>query len=287
MKIAWINRLVVWLMAFSLANIAYGQPIMADKQIGLVSFTFRRDFSTDMPATLKKIRELGIVDVEFSNLFGYEAGALRKLLDSHGISCSSFGVSYEELMSNTHTVAENALHLGAKYVRVASIPRQDGMFALGDAQKAVTDFNRVGKILKEQFGLVFIYHNHGFEFVPYENRTLYDYLMENTEPVYVSFELDILWAFFPGQNPVALLEKYGPRYKALHLKDLRKGVVGDLSGKTPKANDVALGTGQLDIPTILKVAKRFGINHFYIEDESDRIDKQVPQSIAYLKQLVY
>jgi len=66
---------------------------------------------------------------------------------------------------------------------------------------------------------------------------------------------------------------------------LRKGVEGNLSGNTPKENDVALGTGQLDIPAILKAAKKAGIKHYYIEDESPVYYKQVPQSITYLKSL--
>jgi sugar phosphate isomerase/epimerase len=50
---------------------------------------------------------------------------------------------------------------------------------------------------------------------------------------------------------------------------------------------VALGTGQLDIPAILKAAKKSAIEHYYIEDESPDYAKQVPQSIAYLKSLRY
>ena len=69
------------------------------------------------------------------------------------------------------------------------------------------------------------------------------------------------------------------------MKDLKKGVKGNLSGGTAKENDVALGTGQIDIPAILKAAKLAGVEHFYIEDESNRVNEQVPQSITYLKSL--
>ena len=71
----------------------------------------------------------------------------------------------------------------------------------------------------------------------------------------------------------------------MHLKDLRKGVEGNLSGGTPVQNDVALGTGQLDIPGILKAAQKSDIKHFYIEDESPSYATQVPQTMAYLKSL--
>lgn len=251
---------------------------------GVVSYTYRNYFEKDVPSTLDMIKRAGFTDIEFSSLFGKTAAELRKMLDERGLKCSSFGVSYDDLLNKTQVVAENAKTLGAEYVRVASIPHKASI-TLVEMQTAIEFFNTVGKILKEQFGLTFIYHNHGFEFQPYNNGTLYDYLVTETNPKYVSFELDILWAFFPGQNPAELLKKYGKRYKTLHLKDLKKGVKGNLSGGTSKENDVVLGTGQIDIAAVLKAAKKAKIKHYYIEDESNNIREQVPQSIAYIKEL--
>ena len=82
-----------------------------------------------------------------------------------------------------------------------------------------------------------------------------------------------------------LLKKYKERWKLVHLKDLRKGVKKDLTGGTSPENDVPLGTGEIDIPGIVKQANKLGIKHFFIEDESSNVQGQVPQSIAYLKSL--
>jgi len=71
----------------------------------------------------------------------------------------------------------------------------------------------------------------------------------------------------------------------MHLKDMKKGIKKDLTGLTSPENDVPLGTGELDIPGILKAAKKIGIKHYFIEDESSNIKVSVPQSIAYLKNL--
>ena len=71
----------------------------------------------------------------------------------------------------------------------------------------------------------------------------------------------------------------------VHLKDMRKGTKKDLTGLTIPENDVPLGTGQLNIPAILKAAKKAGIKHYFIEDESSRIIEQIPQTISYLKSL--
>lgn len=263
---------------------AQNENMLFPEMPGLVSYTHRKYFEKDVALTLDKIKALGITDMEFSNLFGKTAPELRKLLDERGIKCSSFGVSYNDLINKTAEVAQNAKILGAEYVRVASIPHK-AEFTKEEALSAINDFNRVGKILKEEHGLTFAYHNHGFEFQPYKDGTLYDFIVKSTNPKYVYFELDILWAFFPGIDPAELLNKYGNRYKLMHLKDLRKGVPGDMSGRTSPENDVALGTGQLDIPSIIRAAKKAGIQHYYIEDESSNIDVQVPKTIEYLRSL--
>jgi sugar phosphate isomerase/epimerase len=166
----------------------------------------------------------------------------------------------------------------------AWIPHKSGSFNLENAKKAVEDFNQAGKVLKEN-GLTFCYHVHGFEFQPYEDGTLLDYMIKNTNPEYVSFEMDIMWVHFGGGDPVALLKKYGDRWKLMHVKDLKKGTKKDLTGGTSQENDVPLGTGELDIPAILKQAKKTGIKHYFIEDESSDVMTSVPQSIAYLKSL--
>ena len=84
---------------------------------------------------------------------------------------------------------------------------------------------------------------------------------------------------------MGLLNKYGSRWKLMHLKDIRKGAIKNLTGLTGPENDVALGTGELDIPNILRAAKKAGIAHYYIEDESNHVMEQVPLSIRYLKSL--
>jgi sugar phosphate isomerase/epimerase len=278
-----LSSLLLLAAAILLGTAAQAAPLFPQAP-GMVSYTHREQFKKDVPGTLDVIKALGVRDMEFSNLFGKTAAEIRQALDARGMVCSSFGVSYDDLLNKTDEVAKNALTLGAKYVRVAWLNNRQP-FTLELAKKTAAEFNRVGKILREKHGLTFAYHNHGYEFVPHGNGTLFDVLVAETNPQDVSYELDILWAFFPGADPAKLLEKHGSRFALLHLKDLRRGVKGDLSGKTPVENDVALGTGQLDLPAILKAAKKAGVKHYYIEDESPSIATQVPQTIAYLKGL--
>ncbi|HEY5749098.1 MAG TPA: sugar phosphate isomerase/epimerase [Chryseolinea sp.] len=279
------SLIILLLVSVTFATIAQRFGKTLKNTPGIVSYTYRNSFQKDVALTLDTIKALGITDIEFSNLFGKTAAELRALLDARGLHCSSFGVSYDDLNNKTREVGNNAKTLGASFVRVAWIPHEGKTVDAAFIKKAADDFNAAGKILKEEFNLSFCYHNHGYEFVSYEQGTLFDYLVASTNPAYVNFELDILWAFHPGQDPAQLLKKYGKRFKLMHVKDLRKGVKGDFSGSTSQENDVALGTGQINIAEVIKAAQQSAIEHYYIEDESSAVKTQVPQSLKYLKSL--
>ena len=112
--------------------------------------------------------------------------------------------------------------------------------------------------------------------------------MKETNPKHVSFQMDVLWVVFPGQDPVKWLKKYPGRWELMHLKDLKKGVAtGELTGKTDVANDVALGTGQMNWPAILKAARESGVKYYFIEDESPTSEAQIPQSLRYLEKVKF
>ena len=255
---------------------------LLERPPGVVSYTFRNQFKADMPGTFDQVKAFGITDIEMSNLFGQTPAKIRELTDARGISCSSYGAPYNEVLKKTDEVAAVAKTLGAKYVRV-SLPSSKTAFDKTQATLRAAEMNAMGKQLREKHGLTFVLHNHGMEFAPDGNGTLYDFLHAQTRPEDVSFELDVLWAYLPGADPVAIFEKYGARIPLMHVKDVRKGLPRSWGHKYDSDNDVTLGTGQLDQAAIFAAAKKAGVKHFYLEDESSHSLTQVPLSIAYLK----
>ncbi|MFA4869399.1 MAG: sugar phosphate isomerase/epimerase [Pedobacter sp.] len=242
---------------------------------GVVSYTFRDAFSEDVPGTLDMIKAMGITNIEFSSLFKLSPEKMRALLDERGMKCTTYGVGYGDI-NNAENVIKTAKILGAEFVRIPSIPHKKAIDS-NIIKKAVVDFNAFGKKLKEG-GLEFCFHNHGQEFVPggdFFKESLFDYLVQKTDPKYVSFEMDVLWVLVPGYDPIEYLKKYPKRFKLMHLKD------------RPKAGgeNVALGSGQIDMKELLKAAKKTSIKYFYIEDESKGVKQQVPKSLAYLKSI--
>jgi sugar phosphate isomerase/epimerase len=271
-------RLLALLLSVATAVAA---PLL-DRTPGVVSYTFRNEFKADMPGTFDLVKRLGITDIEMSNLFGQPPAKIRELMDARGIACSSYGAPYNDVLKKTDEVGATAKILGAKYVRV-SLPFTKTPFDKAAATQRAAEMNAMGKRLREKHGLTFVLHNHGMEFVPEGKGTLYDFLHEQTRPEDVSFELDVLWAYLPGADPVAIFEKYGARIPLMHVKDVRKGLPRTWGHKYDSDNDVTLGTGQLDQAAIFAAARKAGVKHYYLEDESSHSQAQIPLSLAYLK----
>jgi sugar phosphate isomerase/epimerase len=262
-----------------------GDPLF-QAQLGIAAYTFRDQWKNGVPETLDIIQKMGFKTYEGGAPQGVNPVEFKKMLNDRGISIPSTGTGFEQLESDPQAVADLAKALGASYVMCAWIPHAKGNFSKADADRAIKVFNDGGKVLAAN-GITFKYHVHGFEFQPYGQGTLFDYLVENTNPKYVSLQMDVMWTHFGGGDPAGLLKKYGKRWVSLHLKDFRKGAPRDMTGGTGPENDVPLGQGELDFVAILKEVNKIGIKHLFIEDESEKELETLPVSIAYLKKLTY
>lgn len=245
--------------------------------LGLQMYSLRHISAKNPLQALDMARDFGFVELE-TGPYRFKPDEFLKHLSDRGLKLVSTGSSYDGLRTNAAGVAASAKALGAKYVMCAWIPHARGQFNEKNARDAAEVFNRAGEILKKE-GITFAYHIHGFEFHPWQNGTLFDLIAQETKPEFVSFELDVYWAVYGGADPVALLEKYGSRWVLMHVKDLKKGVKGNLIGTGPDEESVAIGQGQVNWPAVLKAAEKAGVKHYFIEDESLDAATQIPQSI--------
>jgi sugar phosphate isomerase/epimerase len=254
--------------------------------VGLQLYSLRAEFTRNVPATLDKVKSYGIRDVELASTYNLTPAKFKGMLDERGFNPVSIHFPYERYAADPEALARDAKTLGVRYAGCAWIPHQ-GAFDEAECRAAAEVFNKAGAAMAKQ-GIRFFYHAHGFEFEPHGDGTLLDLLMKETTPNLVSFQMDVLWIVYPGQDPVKLLEKYKGRWELMHLKDLKKGVAtGSLSGNTDVSNNVVLGAGQMDWPAILAASKKAGIKHYFIEDESPIAAEQIPQSLKYLEQVKF
>lgn len=271
------NKLLFIAFAFSFA-------ISQAQEIGIQLYSVRNEVKKDLKGTLAKVREMGIKELEGGDLYGMDIHSYKKMLDGMGYQMVSIGVDYNDLNGDLKKTIEQAKTLGATYVVCFWIGHNGNEFGMKDVEEAANRFNRAGKILKDA-GLDFCYHPHGYEFRPSPNGTLFDDLVKLTDPNTVNFELDVYWVKQGCADPVALIKKYPSRMKMLHLKDREHGTACNDTGGADEETNVVLGKGDVNIKGVMKAAKKAGVKHYFIEDESTRVMQQVPQSLQYLKSL--
>jgi sugar phosphate isomerase/epimerase len=260
-----------------------GHSILA-QEYGLQLYSLRDQFTKDAAGTMAKVKAMGFKDVEMAGTYGLSFPQLMKLLAQNELNVVSFGADFDKLQKNPQSVIDEARSYGAKYIVCFWVPHNGDNFTVEDADRAAEVFNAAGRIISAH-GLLFCYHPHGYEFAPYKDGTLFDYMMSKLDSRYVHLELDIFWIKQAGQDPLAMLKKYSNRCVLIHLKDRKKGTPNTTNGHGDLETNVVLGTGDVGIAEVMKEARKLGIKHYFIEDESSVVEEQLPKSLEYLKSL--
>jgi sugar phosphate isomerase/epimerase len=188
----------------------------------------QHDLSKDFFGTLERVAEAGYKNIEMIgyNLRNYSrymdeipVELFRDKLQELGLSLVSSQESGRSDMSiDSHdweSVCAYYDKLDCHSIVIPSIWMKDRE----DALRIAEQMNRAGKMMHEN-GFNFYFHNHAHEFIKDGEKTLYEYIIDNTDPAYVRFELDLGWVIRAGLKPVEILNKLGKRCDIVHLKDI-------------------------------------------------------------------
>jgi len=245
--------------------------------LGLQLYSLREELGKDLPGTLQKISGWGIVEVESAGFYGRTAEEFAAELKKAGLKCHAMHIGWDAFEGNMAGVIKDAETVGATTLIQPSLPHAKPQATRDEMLRAAEAFAKWSKEIRAA-GKRFGYHIHGQEFGPAPEGTLFDAFAEQVGPE-VGFEFDIFWVVAGGADPLALMKKYQGRVWYTHLKDMAKG-----KGLGPEAK-VVMGTGDLDIPAIVKAGPGAGVEINFLEDESRDPAGQIPQSIAYYKTL--
>lgn len=278
MFISWLRWAVIMPITFSLTSITFAH------EMGLQLYSVRKQMEQDLPSAFSQINQWGIKIVEGGGaLYGHSVEEYRNQLLKNDLQIVSVDASFEELRDNPIAVVYKARYFGSRFATFYWIPHDGAKgFDLEDAKGAVAVMNKAGKLLKDN-GITLQYHPHGYEFLPYGNGTLLDYMLENVK--HAAFQMDVFWMKHGGMDPTKLLQKYPGRFLSLHLKDRQTGTQNSIKGAADVETNVVLGEGDVGIASAVAEAKKQGIRYFFIEDESSRVISQIPESIKYFKSL--
>ena len=228
------------------------------KAFGLQLYSLRDVLPKDPQGVLKQAASFGYKQIESYEgatgmFWGMSNTEFKKYMDDLGMTIIS---SHCDTTKDFEKKAADASAIGMKYL---IFPYEGANKTIDDYKKYADDFNKKGEICKKN-GIRFAFHNHNFSFTAINGVFPQDVLMQNTDPSLVDFEMDMYWVVTPGQDPVAWLKKYPTRFRLVHVKDRTKGA-------TATADTCTLGQGSIDYPSILKEAKKQGVQYYIVEQE--------------------
>lgn len=245
--------------------------------LGLQLYCVREEMKKDPLGTLKQLAEMGYKNVEHANyvdrkFYGYSAKEFKKVLGDLGLKMPSghtvMGKKHWDEAKKDFTDAwkytiDDAATLGQKFVISPSLEKD--LRNTSDVLKKQMDiFNKSGELCKKS-GMKFGYHNHDFEFSEkVDGKTVYDVIMENTDPSLVMQQLDIGNLYNGGAKAIDIVRQYPGRFESMHVKDAILA-----SGGHEKYESTILGTGIVNVKEIIDLGRKSaGTIHFIIEQES-------------------
>ncbi len=259
-------------------------------KVGLQLFTVRNHMAADWRRTLTDIAEAGYRHIEVANHhadvddgigFGVDAKEMKKILDDQGLKVCG---------AHVHPFIPERMGAVIEYQKIIGndkiISPMEVFRTMDDVKRCCEVMNQMAELCKKE-GMRFYYHNHYHEWqiLPGETKSIYDTILESTDPDQVEIELDTYWALRANQNPVELIRKMGRRITMLHQKDFPKEYRSELDLLT-KVNETGpyvdheyfrssrsegsfteIGSGIMDIQGIIDAANEVGAAEYIVLEQ--------------------
>ena len=272
---------------------------MAKIKLGIAPIAWTND---DMPDLGKEntfeqcISEMalaGFTGCEVGGKYPKDTAVLKKALDLRGMSIASAWFSsflltqpYEQVEKDFIAHCEFLHTMGAKFCNVA----EQGNSIQGKFDKAVfadkpynteeqwklltEGLNKLGAVAKK-IGLTMTYHHHMGTGV--QTTEEIDRLMAETDPELVWLLYDTGHLVCSGEDYLAILKKYLPRIRHIHLKDVRMEVRNRVKAENMSFLDgvragmfTVPGDGNVDFEPIFDIVNASNYDGWYIvEAEQD------------------
>ena len=247
----------------------YSCKKVPQKYIGLQLYSIRDSIKKDVPAAIKKVAEMGYKFVESAGysdgkFYNMEPADFKALCETNGMSVLSSHTgrplpdltNYESTMAWWDECINAHIAVGAKYI-VQSSMGGSAYRTIDTLKKWCDYFNTVGEKCNAK-GIRFGYHNHSRELSTAHGDTIVlDFMLQNTDPAKVMFQLDVYWCVVGGKNPVDYFNKYPGRFELWHIKDKKE--IGE--------------SGMMDFKSIWAAAAVSGMKYGIVEVEEYNFDE--------------
>lgn len=257
--------------------------------IGLQLYTLGPGLAADLDNQLSQVAKTGYKTVELAGYLGKTPKELRAAFDKAGLSATSSHVQgrpsgtdpslqdVDRLVADAHVIGIKSFVLPMfpipTHIDMTPKPGDDRRAVLArlaqqmtlDDWKATADLLNTAGAKIQKAGLRLGYHNHNVEFAPSGGTTGMEYLLKNTDPKLVHFEMDVGWVVAAGQDPLALMKAHPGRFKQMHVKDVLATTKPNFAFQQ---DPTEIGSGMIDWKTLLPAAYAAGIRDFFVEQEA-------------------
>lgn len=263
-------------------------PANLSANIGIQLFTVRDLLASDMldmPGTFAMLADAGYTEFEIAGDYdGRTPQQVRELATTHGLKVAGNHFGPRTMVQNiwydpderariheeAHTLGLRAVGTGHSYTAPRTV---DGYKEMAAA------FNVWGEEAVRNGFEYFYFHNHDVEFTLVDGKPLYDVLLEETDPRYVKFELDLGWITVAGQSAYEYVSAAPERFPLFHVKDIRWDPQGPRAANPGTANAgkrfffADPGKGDVDWPKIFTALENPAQHHFIVEHDDAGADR--------------
>ena len=202
----------------------------------------------------------------------------QALLKESGLSVASLHADLGSLEREADAVIEEAKSFGTDTVVITGMYRFDYSDE-ASVRELAARLNRAGEQLKQQ-GIRLLYHNHNVELLPVRpGLRAYEILIGDTGENYVNFEFDSYWFTDGGADAAAWMKKLGSRMKLWHINDRGSRQNGPAMTPILKCDSMELGTGNMDLDGLWRIAAENGVGSVVLESHRNWIDKDPVKSL--------
>jgi len=242
------------------------------RHVGVQLWSIRDAADKDLIGTLEQLARMGYTEVEGykytdGKFYGYTPTDFSKVLKHAGLKMTSAhtGVSFQHWNDQTHQLNDLAKKTiddhAALGVKQLICPYIDEQWRTTDHFKQIAElFHQMGASCKMS-GIQFGYHNHDFEFKKIDGSYIIDFILGQTDPTTVIWEMDLYWVKYANEDPAKWIHQYGERIRAFHVKDM---------ADSPKRESIEVGDGSIDFERLFKLPEAAHVDYYFVELEDYR-----------------
>ena len=202
----------------------------------------------------------------------------ESLVKNAGLSVVSIHEDLGSIERDPKAVIAEAKKFGTDKIVITGMYRFDYR-SQTNVEQLCERLNESGKVLAQE-GISLCYHNHNIELQKVApDLTAMEYLIQNTDPEYLSFELDTYCPAEAGVDVLGLMRRIGTRMKLYHIND--RGTKLTKAPITPilKSDSCELGDGNMPLTKLVEQALSVDVSAIILESHKNWLDNSPIRSL--------